>query len=61
LKRKIFYSTFKNTLAYYNAGLAAYKVVGLAPGANPKIVIYRYKKLQRSLVRFENGNIFTSK
>jgi hypothetical protein len=45
LKRKIFYSTFKNTLAYYNAGLAAYKVVGLAPGANPKIVIYRYKKI----------------
>jgi hypothetical protein len=34
LKTKIFYSTLKNTVGYYNAGVVAVnlRIVGLGPG-----------------------------
>jgi hypothetical protein len=46
LKTKVFYSTLKNALAYYNAG------VGLAPGNNPTTWIYN-----ASVVKIYNASV----
>jgi hypothetical protein len=47
------FGTIKKGLAYYNAGVAVANaaVIGLAPGASPKILSYN---ATGSLVRFEN-------
>jgi hypothetical protein len=48
LKTKIFYSTSKNALAYYNAGVVAVtsKFVGLAPGVG----LHKAENFQKRLM-----------